>query len=187
MLGCAALAVALGACEATVSGEAYGPGPDLEYVGPGVQVVADYDQPVFYSGGFYWLYSGDAWYRSPYYNGGWAYATPPAAVLSIRQPYAYVHYRPHGYRGGYAGRAQPQPNSGWRGGAVASPPPRTTTNGWRGAPAAAPPPRPAFARPAPAAHPAAPPPASRGTARPVPQQQGRAAPPQRGGGWRPQR
>jgi hypothetical protein len=183
MLGCAALAVALGACEATVSGEAYGPGPNLEYVGPGVQVVADYDQPVFYSGGSYWLYSGDAWYRSPYYNGGWVYAAPPAAILSIRQPYAYVHYRSQGYRGGYAGRAQAQPNTGWRGGYATTPPPRTATGGWRGAPAAAPPPRPAFARPSGPPRVFAPPPAR--TARPVPQQQGRAAPAQRG--WRPER
>ena len=69
-------------------------GPDLVTVSPGVQVIADYDEPIFYSDGFYWRYYGGAWYRSNYYTGGWVYARPPVAVLRIDRPYAYRHYRP---------------------------------------------------------------------------------------------
>ncbi len=44
--------------------------PDLVDVSPDVQVVADYDYPVFYSGGMYWRNYGGAWYSSNVYNGG---------------------------------------------------------------------------------------------------------------------
>jgi hypothetical protein len=71
--------------------------PDLVYVSPGVQVIADYDEPVFYADNFYWRYYGNVWYRSSYHTGGWVVYTPPRAVLSIRSPYAYSHYRPAGY------------------------------------------------------------------------------------------
>ena len=73
--------------------------PDLAYVGPGVQVVAGYDQPVFYSDNFYWRYDNNRWFRSSYYDRGWSYATPPRAVLSIDRPYRYRNYRPAGYVG----------------------------------------------------------------------------------------
>jgi hypothetical protein len=76
--------------------------PDLVYVSPGVQVIADYDEPVFYADNFYWRQSGGVWYRSSYHTGGWIYASPPRTVLSINNPYNYRHYRPQGYvRGGY--------------------------------------------------------------------------------------
>jgi hypothetical protein len=71
--------------------------PDLVYVSPGVQVVADYDYPVFYSDNYYWRYDDGRWWRSSWYTGGWVYATPPHAVLRIERPYAYRHYRPSGY------------------------------------------------------------------------------------------
>jgi hypothetical protein len=77
--------------------------PDLVYVSPGVQVIADYDYPVFYADNYYWRFDNGLWYRSSWYTGGWAYATPPRAVLSIDRPYAYRRYRPAGYvsRGAY--------------------------------------------------------------------------------------
>lgn len=71
--------------------------PDLVYVSPGVQVVADYDDSVFYADNYYWRYDGGRWYRSSWYTGGWVYATPPHAVLRIERPYAYRRYRPAGY------------------------------------------------------------------------------------------
>ncbi len=74
-----------------------GYGPDLVYAAPGVQVVADYNEPVFFSDGLYWRYSGGYWYRSPYYNRGWVSARPPVAVLSINHPQGYAHYRPAGW------------------------------------------------------------------------------------------
>jgi hypothetical protein len=80
--------------------------PDLVTVSPGVQVVADYDEPVFYTDGFYWRYYNNGWYRSNNYSAGWYYyERPPVAVLGIERPYAYAHYRPQGYvarnRGAY--------------------------------------------------------------------------------------
>jgi hypothetical protein len=80
--------------------------PDLVYVSPGVQVIANYNEPIFYSGGAYWRYYDNRWYRSPYYNRGWVYATPPYAVRNIHSPYSYRYYRPHGYvsRGDYYNR-----------------------------------------------------------------------------------
>src|SRR5206468_8478957 len=119
------LAAALAAgCAATVATDAYG--PDLVTVSPGVQVIADYDEPIFYSDGFYWRYYGGTWYRSSYYTGGWVYARPPVAVMHIDRPYAYRHYRPEGWvghpRSGYAGQPRyvaPAPTMGYRG----TPPP----------------------------------------------------------------
>jgi hypothetical protein len=82
----------------------------MEVVSPGVQVIADYDYPVFYSDGFYWRYDGGMWYRSGYWNRGWGVAyNVPVGVRGINRPEAYAHYRGGvGYRGGY--------NNGYRGG-----------------------------------------------------------------------
>lgn len=80
---------------ATVSNDGYG--PDLVYAAPGVQVIADWDEPIFYADNFYWRFYGGGWYRSPYYTGGWVYARPPVAVMRIDRPHAYVHYRPAGW------------------------------------------------------------------------------------------
>ena len=92
-------------CTATVTGDAYPPDaygyqqPDMAYVSPGVQVIADYDEPIFYSDRYYWRLYGGTWYRSPYYTGGWVAAVPPPAVMRIERPRAYVHYRPTGWVG----------------------------------------------------------------------------------------
>lgn len=67
--------------------------PDLAYVSPGVYVVADYDQPVFYTNNLYWRYDNGTWYQSRYYDRGWRYSAPPRALVTINQPYAYVRYR----------------------------------------------------------------------------------------------
>jgi hypothetical protein len=68
--------------------------PSLAYVSPGVYVVEDYDQPVFYSNNVYWRYNNGLWYRSRYHDHGFSYyARPPRAVVSIQRPTAYIHYR----------------------------------------------------------------------------------------------
>lgn len=79
----------------TVHTDVYG--PDLVAISPGVYVVADYDEPIFYADNFYWRYYGGSWYRSSHYTGGWAYASPPRVIARIDRPYAYVRYRPSGY------------------------------------------------------------------------------------------
>lgn len=106
ILAAVLLAASAGGCyvsgetgyQANYSGGAYVESPDLVAVSPGVQVVADYDEPVFYSDGFYWRFNDGFWYRSnSYYTGWYYYERPPAAVLRIDRPYAYRHYRPAGY------------------------------------------------------------------------------------------
>jgi len=67
--------------------------PALVEVEPGVQVVADYDEPVFYSDNMYWRYEGGVWYQSRYHNRAWARVdAPPVAVRHIERPEMYVHY-----------------------------------------------------------------------------------------------
>ncbi len=101
---------------ATVTVDTYE--PDLVDVGGGVRVIADYDEPVFYTDNYYWRFYGGTWYRSNVYNGGWVvYNDVPYSVRRIDRPHAYVRYRPSGYvprarrdnynRGGY--RPAPQP------------------------------------------------------------------------------
>ena len=83
--------------EGYYTGSATVRGPELVSVSPGVEVIADYDEPVFYTDNYYWRYNNGNWYRSNYYNSGWVYASPPRALVRIDRPYAYRHYRPHGY------------------------------------------------------------------------------------------
>src|SRR6185436_14340469 len=109
LLADALSAAALGGCYTTgsvgyratytaPSADVYVGTPDLVTVSPGVQVVADYDEPVFYTDGFYWRFYDGGWYRSNNYATGWFYIDrPPVAVLRIDRPYADAHYRPHGY------------------------------------------------------------------------------------------
>jgi hypothetical protein len=94
----------------TVSGRAYG--PELVYVGPGVQVIADYDEPIFFADNVYWKFDGRTWYRSSDYTGGWVYAPPPPVIRRIERPHEYVHYRPAGW---VARRDQAQPSPVGRG------------------------------------------------------------------------
>jgi len=91
--------IALGACysEARVGARVDYSAPELVYVSPGVQVIADYDYPVFYSSGVYWRYDGGVWYRSRTYRSGWVVTRDvPVAVRRIDRPSRYVHVRGHG-------------------------------------------------------------------------------------------
>ncbi len=68
--------------------------PELVYVSPGVQVIANYDEPVFYSDNYYWRYNSGIWYRSPYHTRGWVRTYDvPVAVRRIDRPTAYIRYR----------------------------------------------------------------------------------------------
>ena len=95
-----ASATALTTAGCAVRGEyaVEGSGPDLVYAAPGVQVIADYDEPVFYADNFYWRQDGGTWYRSHDYRGGWVtYSNPPSVVVHIDQPSHYAHYHPAGH------------------------------------------------------------------------------------------
>jgi hypothetical protein len=70
--------------------------PPLVEVQPGVQVVEDCDDEVFFSAGWYWHPGPNGvWYRARSWRGGWVAAPPrvvPAAI--VRMPRGeYRHYR----------------------------------------------------------------------------------------------
>ncbi len=82
--------------------------PEMVSVSPGVQVIADYDQPVFYSDGMYWRSMNGAWYSSRVHNGGWAMSySVPVGVRGISRPETYVHYRNNAGRPAPVVRQQP--------------------------------------------------------------------------------
>lgn len=91
-----ALATAAAGCyseEPDVAYAASATTPDLVEVSPGVQVIADYDYPVFFSDGLYWRYDNGLWYESPYYYGGWGVAYDvPIGVRGIHNPWGYRHW-----------------------------------------------------------------------------------------------
>ena len=102
---------------ATMSGGGgYYAQPDLVEIEPGVQVIVDYDEPIFYSDNYYWRNDGGVWYRSSYHNRGWVSAQPPTYVARINSPGRYRHYRP--------ADAQPGVRDHRGDGGYNSPPPR---------------------------------------------------------------
>ncbi len=81
---------------ARVEGRAVVPYPRLVYAGPGLWVLAESADPIFYSDGYYWLHQDGYWYRSTNYWGNWTYAPfvrVPVVIRSVRRPLAYRHYR----------------------------------------------------------------------------------------------
>jgi hypothetical protein len=98
-MGCTATGSARYSASATM--------PSMVYISPGVQVIEDYDEPVFYTSNVYWRFNGGIWYRSGTYTGGWVrVATPPATIVRIQRPSMYVHYRASA-RGGAQATATP--------------------------------------------------------------------------------
>jgi hypothetical protein len=83
--------------------------PELVYVSPGVYVVAEQDEPVFYSDNYYWRYSGGVWYRSDRWGGGWiVYHSRPARFHASFRPHAYIRVHARGNaRGHVRGRGAP--------------------------------------------------------------------------------
>ena len=76
--------------------------PPLVVVQPGVQVVSDYDQEIFFAGGYYWARRGPYWYRAADYRSRWAYVPVrrvPASLVQI-PPGRYRHW--HGEPPGHA-------------------------------------------------------------------------------------
>jgi hypothetical protein len=61
---------------------------------PDVYVLADADEPVFYTDNYYWLYRDNGWYRSHSYDRDWESVRSPSPRLrNIHSPTAYVRYR----------------------------------------------------------------------------------------------
>jgi hypothetical protein len=78
--------------------------PPLVVVSPGVYVVEDYDQEVFFVDGWYWSRHGEVWYRTRDHRGSWV-AAPPRFV-----PVKLAHVPPGRYRHFHAGAGHPR----WR-------------------------------------------------------------------------
>jgi hypothetical protein len=95
------VAAALGGCaagEAEYGADVRVTSPELVAISPGVQVIADADDPVFYADGYYWLYRDNVWLRSDSYRGGFARIDVnmvPSEVRTIDRPSTYAHYSRH--------------------------------------------------------------------------------------------
>ena len=71
--------------------------PSLAYVAPGVEVVADWDAPVFFADDFYWWLDGGLWYRSERLGGDRVLdRNVPPAIARLRNPEGYSHFHPGG-------------------------------------------------------------------------------------------
>src|SRR5512147_920149 len=68
--------------------------PPLVVVAPGIQVVPEYEEEVYFVNNWYWVRRDDSWYRTRDYRGHWA---PVRTVyvpghLHRIQPGRYRHY-----------------------------------------------------------------------------------------------
>jgi hypothetical protein len=101
------LGLAFGAAGCVVHGTARMHGgayvrPATVQIEPGIYVVEDYHEPVFYSDGWYWRYYGGVWYRSSYHSHGWVrWRHVPRGVGRIHNPNVYVRYRGEGRARGH--------------------------------------------------------------------------------------
>lgn len=67
--------------------------PELVVIRHGVQVIADLDEPIFYSGYYYWRHEGGFWYRSTSHTRGWVRVEDaPVEIRTIERPSVYIHY-----------------------------------------------------------------------------------------------
>lgn len=60
--------------------------PPLVVVQPGVQVVEDYDDEVYFTGGYYWVRRDDRWFRTRDHRGSWVVVEPrvvPATIVRL--------------------------------------------------------------------------------------------------------
>lgn len=69
--------------------------PPLVVVQPGVQVVEDYDDEVFFVDNWYWVRRGDRWYRAKDHRGGWVVVENRAVPVTIVKlpPGHYRHWK----------------------------------------------------------------------------------------------
>lgn len=127
-----AVAASLAACHGTgnvdYAGEVSVTSPALVQISPGVQVVEDADEPLFYADDSYWLYRDNVWLRSRDYHGGFArvdFVTVPQDIRVIERPQIYAHYRQNStrYREAYARDRERQTNHAPA--PMANPPPVT--------------------------------------------------------------
>jgi hypothetical protein len=69
--------------------------PPLVVVQPGIQVVENWDEEVFFTGGYYWVRRDEYWYRAPRPRATFVYVEPrrvPPGLVRL-PPGHYKHYR----------------------------------------------------------------------------------------------
>lgn len=71
--------------------------PALVLISPGIQVVPDHGEEIFFHDGHYWLRHDKRWFKSRHHRGDWKYVghrhVPPG--LAKIPPGHYRHYRHH--------------------------------------------------------------------------------------------
>jgi len=71
------------------------PAPPLVVVQPGIQVVENWNEEVFFAGGYYWVRREDHWYRAPSPRVTFVYIEPHLVLPELVRipPGQYKHYR----------------------------------------------------------------------------------------------
>src|SRR5215472_2069595 len=88
--------------------------PPLVVVSPGVQVVPEYEEEVFFVDGWYWYRTGPYWYRTRDHRGGWVVVERryvPVALVKI-PPGHYKHYKAKGLPPGQAKKFEREASAG---------------------------------------------------------------------------
>ncbi len=69
--------------------------PRLVVVSPGIQVVPECEEEVFFTNGYYWVRRDNGWWRSRSHRGGWAMAPVRAVPGRLGQfpPGQYRHWK----------------------------------------------------------------------------------------------
>ena len=67
--------------------------PPLIIVSPGVQVVQDYDDEVFFIDGYYWVERDGGWYHSRDHHGNWVFVERSHVHSWLVQPRARGQYK----------------------------------------------------------------------------------------------
>jgi len=63
------------------------PGATVYAAAPGVHVIAGWDQPMYYVDNGYWYWHDGGWMT--YWGGSWVWASPPRALVGIREPWRH--------------------------------------------------------------------------------------------------
>jgi hypothetical protein len=85
--------------------------PPLVVVQPGVQVVQDLDEEVFFVGDYYWARRAGAWYRTRDHRAYWAPVEPRWVPVALgRIPAGYYRY----WHAGYPHHDWRHPRAHWR-------------------------------------------------------------------------
>ena len=68
--------------------------PPLVVVQPGIQVVENWDEEVFFTGGYYWVRRDGYWYRASSPRATWVYVEPHHVPPGLTRlpPGHYKHY-----------------------------------------------------------------------------------------------